>query len=117
MSLFGWTGFGAGLLGAIFTIAGIAATALSGGTALPVVLGLGSGLAGVATGGSTIAQAVFRDQSEASESRSIEVKHEHTLNTDKMQSDMTKAEESDSSWSNVISNMAQLIKNVPHLFK
>lgn len=115
--ILGWTGFGAALLGGIFTIGGLIATAFSGGVALPAVLAIGSGLAGVASGGSNIAGSVFRDQSESSEIKSIEAKHFHTLNTNQMQDNMQKSEEYDSNWSNFVSSMAQLIKNIPHLFK
>lgn len=115
--IFGWTGFGAGLLGGVFAIGGIIATIASGGTALPVVLGIGAGIAGVASGGSKIAEGVFKYQSDLDSGEAFKVKQDMQLISSGTQTLMQEMDSNDNGIAGVWSQNAQLLRNRPNFFR
>lgn len=115
--ILGWTSFGAGLLGGVLALGGIIATVATGGAALPVVFGVGAGIAGAASGGSQIASSVLNYQSEKDQAQAFEVKQEKDLIANSMSVMLQDMESNDNSIAAVWAKIAQVLRNKPDFFR
>ena len=113
--IFTWMTIGTGIIGGSLLVGGIIAAAVgTGGMAIPAVLAIATGLAGVVGGCSGISGSVFSFLGNKSQGEAFVVKEKGNLKKDEIMAKLQSIEQTENSVTEVWSNLGRLLRNTPN---
>lgn len=113
--IFTWMTIGTGIIGGSLLVGGIIAAAVgTGGMAIPAVLAIATGLAGVVGGCSGISGSVFSFLGNKSQGEAFVVKEKGNLKKDEIMAKLQNIEQTENSVTEVWSNLGRLLRNTPN---
>lgn len=113
--IFTWMTIGTGVIGGSLLVGGIIAAAVgTGGMAIPAVLAIATGLAGIVGGCSGISGSVFSFLGNKSQGEAFVVKEKGNLKRDEIMAKLQSIEQTERSVTEVWSNLGRLLRNTPN---
>lgn len=112
--IFNWISTGVGIIGGAVCIGGLIALAIgTGGLAVPAILAIAGGIAGIAGGGALISGSIFKYQGNQATGDAFVAREKGNMKKDEIMAKLQDMETNDNSITQVWSSMAQLLRNTP----
>lgn len=111
--ILGWTTLGIGIISGALLIAGIIGAIFTGGASLGAAIAIAGGIAGMSGGGTQIASSVTGYQSNLISGEAFVMKEKQGLKKEIIMNSLQSIETNDNSITQLWSNLAQLLRNMP----
>jgi hypothetical protein len=112
--IFSWIGIGAGVIGGAVFVGGLIALAVgTGGAAIPAILAVAGGVAGLAAGGTGIGGSIFKYQGNQATGGAFVAREKGNLKKDEIMTKIQNMEENDNSITQLWSSLGTLLRNTP----